>query len=190
MARRLVADGGTSFLRVLTDPRDGAPLEIGRTSYRLTKADAPMAATPRRQVHLPQLQQPLPGQRRRPHPRLGRGRRHRRRQPRPNLPQTPPAQTQHAWRPVGATRESPPGWISPKGRSYPANIRTGNHLAGQNHRPARTGGNCHSAKTGPCHRTGPTHRTLPTNLPMLGARWISTALPHGCQRIRGPTGHP
>ena len=37
MARRLVADGGTSFLRVLTDPRDGAPLEIGRTSYRLTK---------------------------------------------------------------------------------------------------------------------------------------------------------
>src|SRR3712207_1559627 len=37
MARRLVADGAGSFLRVLTDPRDGAPLEIGRTSYRLTK---------------------------------------------------------------------------------------------------------------------------------------------------------
>ena len=38
MARRLVADGAGSFYRVLTDPRDGAPLEIGRTSYRLTKA--------------------------------------------------------------------------------------------------------------------------------------------------------
>ena len=38
MARRLVADGADSFYRVLTDPRDGAPLEIGRTSYRLTKA--------------------------------------------------------------------------------------------------------------------------------------------------------
>ena len=27
-----------SFLRVLTDPRSGAPLEIGRTSYRVPKA--------------------------------------------------------------------------------------------------------------------------------------------------------
>ncbi|HSL37401.1 MAG TPA: DUF222 domain-containing protein, partial [Arthrobacter sp.] len=31
MARRLVADGADSFYRVLVDPRDGAPLEIGRT---------------------------------------------------------------------------------------------------------------------------------------------------------------
>ncbi|MDT0194687.1 DUF222 domain-containing protein [Arthrobacter sp. AB6] len=38
MARKLVADGANSFHRVLVDPRDGAPLEIGRTSYRLTKA--------------------------------------------------------------------------------------------------------------------------------------------------------
>ncbi|TLM81117.1 endonuclease, partial [Pseudarthrobacter sp. NamE5] len=30
MARRLVADGADSFHRVLVDPRDGAPLEIGR----------------------------------------------------------------------------------------------------------------------------------------------------------------
>jgi hypothetical protein len=30
MARRLVADGATSFHRVLIDPRDGAPLEIAR----------------------------------------------------------------------------------------------------------------------------------------------------------------
>ncbi len=38
MARDLVANGADSFYRVLVDPRDGAPLEIGRTSYRLTKA--------------------------------------------------------------------------------------------------------------------------------------------------------
>jgi hypothetical protein len=38
MARKLVTDGASSFYRVLVDPRDGAPLEIGRTSYRLTKA--------------------------------------------------------------------------------------------------------------------------------------------------------
>ena len=37
MARDLVANGADSFYRVLVDPRDGAPLEIGRTSYRLTK---------------------------------------------------------------------------------------------------------------------------------------------------------
>ncbi|MGO4237546.1 HNH endonuclease signature motif containing protein [Pseudarthrobacter sp. YAF2] len=35
MARKLVADGAESFFRVLVDPRDGAPLEIGRTRYRL-----------------------------------------------------------------------------------------------------------------------------------------------------------
>ncbi|PTT60268.1 HNH endonuclease signature motif containing protein, partial [Arthrobacter sp. HMWF013] len=38
MARDLVANGADSFHRVLVDPRDGAPLEISRTSYRLTKA--------------------------------------------------------------------------------------------------------------------------------------------------------
>jgi hypothetical protein len=38
MARNLVADGASSFHRVLTDPRNGAPLEIGRDSYRITNA--------------------------------------------------------------------------------------------------------------------------------------------------------
>ncbi|MDQ0768395.1 hypothetical protein QF031_001144 [Pseudarthrobacter defluvii] len=38
MARKLVADGAQSFYRVLVDPRDGAPLEIGRKNYRLTEA--------------------------------------------------------------------------------------------------------------------------------------------------------
>ncbi|WP_364398898.1 HNH endonuclease signature motif containing protein [Pseudarthrobacter sp. LMD1-1-1.1] len=37
MARKLVADGAESFYRVLVDPRDGAPLEIGRKNYRLTE---------------------------------------------------------------------------------------------------------------------------------------------------------
>ncbi|UKA76864.1 HNH endonuclease signature motif containing protein [Arthrobacter sp. FW306-07-I] len=37
MARKLVADGADSFYRVLVDPRDGAPLEIGRKNYRLTE---------------------------------------------------------------------------------------------------------------------------------------------------------
>ncbi|WP_235565109.1 HNH endonuclease signature motif containing protein, partial [Arthrobacter sp. Soil764] len=35
MARKLVPDGAESFYRVLVDPRDGAPLEIGRQRYRL-----------------------------------------------------------------------------------------------------------------------------------------------------------
>ncbi|HJW01100.1 MAG TPA: HNH endonuclease signature motif containing protein, partial [Arthrobacter sp.] len=38
MARKLVADGASSFRRVLTDPRDGAPLAIGRASYRIPAA--------------------------------------------------------------------------------------------------------------------------------------------------------
>ncbi|WP_043419249.1 HNH endonuclease signature motif containing protein [Arthrobacter globiformis] len=120
MARRLVADGGTSFLRVLTDPRDGAPLEIGRTSYRLTKpmrhwlrlrdahctfpncnnhsldndADHILAWANGGTTGIINLGQPCPKHHRLKHT--------------------------SAWRPVGATRESPPGWISPTGRSYPA----------------------------------------------------------------------
>jgi hypothetical protein len=120
MARRLVADGCTSFLRVLTDPRDGAPLEIGRTSYRLTKpmrhwlrlrdarctfpncnnhsldndADHILAWADGGTTGITNLGQPCPKHHRLKHT--------------------------SAWRPVGATRESPPGWISPAGRSYPA----------------------------------------------------------------------
>jgi hypothetical protein len=120
MARRLVADGATSFLRVLTDPRDGAPLEIGRTSYRLTKpmrqwlrlrdarctfpgcnnhsldndADHILAWADGGGTGVANLGQPCPKHHRLKHA--------------------------TAWRPVGATRESPPGWISPSGRSYPA----------------------------------------------------------------------
>jgi len=38
MARKLVSEGAGSFYRVLVDPRDGAPLEIGRSSYRLPES--------------------------------------------------------------------------------------------------------------------------------------------------------
>ncbi|WP_314194282.1 DUF222 domain-containing protein [uncultured Arthrobacter sp.] len=120
MARRLVAEGGGSFLRVLTDPRDGAPLEIGRTSYRLTKpmrqrlrlrdahctfpncnnhsldndADHILAWADGGGTGIANLGQPCPKHHRLKHT--------------------------TAWRPVGATRDAPPGWISPAGRSYPA----------------------------------------------------------------------
>jgi hypothetical protein len=120
MARRLVADGATSFLRVLTDPRDGAPLEIGRTSYRLTKpmrqwlrlrdakctfpncnnhsldndADHILAWADGGGTGVTNLGQPCPKHHRLKH--------------------------STAWQPVGATRDAPPGWTSPSGRSYPA----------------------------------------------------------------------
>jgi hypothetical protein len=120
MARRLVADGAASFLRVLTDPRDGAPLEIGRTSYRLTKpmrqwlrlrdarctfpgcnnhsldndADHILAWAHGGTTGISNLGQPCPKHHRLKHT--------------------------TAWRPVGATRDTPPGWISPSGRSYPS----------------------------------------------------------------------
>ncbi|MFC7849208.1 DUF222 domain-containing protein [Arthrobacter sp. NPDC057388] len=120
MARRLVADGATSFLRVLVDPRDGAPLEIGRTSYRLTKpmrhwlhlrdakctfpncsnhsldndADHILAWADGGGTGVANLGQPCPKHHRLKHA--------------------------TAWRPVGATKNNPPGWTSPAGRHYPA----------------------------------------------------------------------
>lgn len=118
MARRLVGDGAGSFLRVLTDPRSGAPLEIGRTSYRVPKAM-------RQWLRLRDGRCPFPGcnnhslDNEADHvlawadggstgvTNLGQPcRRHHR------LRHTT------AWKPVGATRDQPPGWISPAGRSY------------------------------------------------------------------------
>lgn len=120
MARRLVGDGAGSFLRVLTDPRSGAPLEIGRTSYRVPKAM-------RQWLRLRDGRCPFPGcnnqslDNEADHllawsggggtgiTNLGQPcRRHHR------LKHTT------AWRPVDATRDQPPGWISPAGRSYPS----------------------------------------------------------------------
>lgn len=118
MARRLVADGASSVLRVLTDPRNGAPLEIGRTSYRIPKAlrqwlrlrdgrcpfpgcsnhsldndvDHLLAWSDSGGTGISNLGQPC--------------RRHHR------------LKHATAWKPVGATRDNPPGWTSPTGRSY------------------------------------------------------------------------
>jgi hypothetical protein len=118
MARKLVADGAYSFYRVLVDPRDGAPLEIGRTSYRVSKAI-------RRWLRLRDAKCPFPGcsnhsldneadhvlawrqggttgisnlgQLCRKHHRL---------------------KHTSTWTPTPATKNEPPGWISPSGRHY------------------------------------------------------------------------
>ncbi len=118
MARRLVADGADSFYRVLTDPRDGAPLEIGRTSYRIPKAlrqwlrlrdgkctfpgcnnpsldndaDHLLAWADGGTTGITNLGQPC-----RKHHRL---------------------KHTTAWTPTAATKDHPPGWTSPAGRTY------------------------------------------------------------------------
>ena len=120
MARRLVAGGADSFHRVLVDPRDGAPLEIGRSSYRVTKAlrqwlrlrdakcsfrgcnnasldndaDHVLAWADGGTTGITNLGQPC-----RKHHRL---------------------KHTTAWTPAGATKTSPPGWTSPTGRTYPS----------------------------------------------------------------------
>jgi len=120
MARDLVANGATSFYRVLVDPRDGAPLEIGRTSYRVTgamrawlrmrdgkcpfpgcsnnsldnDADHILAWANGGTTGISNLGQPCPK-----HHKL-----------------------RHAtgWKPTPATKNEPPGWLSPSGRQYPS----------------------------------------------------------------------
>ncbi|MDQ0680353.1 hypothetical protein QFZ30_003735 [Arthrobacter pascens] len=118
MARRLVADGADSFHRVLTDPRDGAPLEIGRTSYRIPK-------TMRQWLRLRDGKCPFPGcnnhslDNEADHvlawadggttgiTNLGQPcRKHHR------LKHTT------SWTPSGAGPNKPPGWTSPTGRHY------------------------------------------------------------------------
>ncbi|GAA2138330.1 hypothetical protein GCM10009825_24630 [Arthrobacter humicola] len=120
MARRLVSGGAGSFYRVLTDPRDGAPLEIGRSSYRLTaaqrhwlrlrdgrcpfpgcnnhsldnEADHLLAWADGGTTGIANLGQPCPKHHRLKHA--------------------------SAWTPVGASTTSPPGWISPSKRYYPS----------------------------------------------------------------------
>jgi len=118
MARKLVAGGAESFYRVLVDPRDGAPLEIGRKNYRLTPAI-------KRWIRLRDAQCTFPGCTNR----------------------TPDNETDHLqawehggttnvsnlaqlcrkhhrlkhhsqWIPDPATKDEPPGWTSPTGRHY------------------------------------------------------------------------
>ncbi|TWD55119.1 uncharacterized protein DUF222 [Arthrobacter sp. AG367] len=118
MARRLVADGAASFYRVLVDPRDGAPLEIGRKSYRIpkamrawlrmrdgkcpfpgcsntsldTEADHLLAWHHGGTTGISNLGQPCPKHHRLRHT--------------------------TAWKPTPASTNEPPGWTSPTGRHY------------------------------------------------------------------------
>ncbi|GAC1603152.1 MAG: hypothetical protein NVS3B6_14180 [Pseudarthrobacter sp.] len=118
MARTLVADGAESFHRVLTDPRNGAPLEIGRSSYRIPKAM-------RQWLRLRDGKCPFPGCNNQSldndtdhvlawHHGGTTGI--------SNLGQPCPKhhKLRHAtpWKPTEATQHKPPGWISPSGRHY------------------------------------------------------------------------
>jgi len=118
MARKLVADGAESFYRVLVDPRDGAPLEIGRKNYRLPE-------TIKRWIRMRDGKCTFPG----------------------CTNHTPDNDTDHLkawehggttgtsnlgqlcpkhhrlkhhsqWTPNPATNNEPPGWTSPTGRHY------------------------------------------------------------------------
>jgi hypothetical protein len=120
MARRLITDGADSFYRVLTDPRDGAPLEIGRASYRLTTAQ-------RHWLRLRDAKCPFPGCHNHSLDNdadhllawtdggttgianLG--------QPCPKHHHLKHTTT---WTPTGASKDHPPGWTSPSGRHYPS----------------------------------------------------------------------
>ncbi|MDT0167800.1 DUF222 domain-containing protein [Pseudarthrobacter sp. BRE9] len=118
MARKLVADGAESFYRVLVDPRDGAPLEIGRTRYRLPE-------TIKQWIRMRDGKCTFPGCSNHTSDNetdhltawdhggtTGAG----------NLGQLCPKhhRLKHArpWIPYGASQNGPPGWTSPSGRHY------------------------------------------------------------------------
>ncbi|TAP39519.1 HNH endonuclease signature motif containing protein [Arthrobacter sp. S39] len=120
MARKLVADGASSFRRVLIDPRDGAPLGIGRENYRIpaamrqwlrmrdgrcsfpgcnnqsldNDADHILAWADGGTTGITNLESLC-----RKHHRL---------------------KHTTAWTPTGAGIHKPPGWTSPTGRDYPS----------------------------------------------------------------------
>jgi hypothetical protein len=120
VARRLVGEGAGSVYRLLVDPRDGAPLEIGRRSYRLPeglkkwlrvrdgKCTFPGCSNhtaDNENDHLTawehggatgvsNLGQVCPKHHRLKH--------------------------QSRWTPTPASKDEPPGWTSPTGRHYPA----------------------------------------------------------------------
>jgi hypothetical protein len=117
-ARRLLTDGAACFHRVLVDPRDGAPLEIGRTSYRLTKAM-------RRALTLRDGRCTFPGcNNRTPDNEADhlQAWQHGGTTGISNVAQLCPKHHRlkhnRPWAPTQATRNEPPGWTSPAGRHY------------------------------------------------------------------------
>ncbi|WP_142044682.1 HNH endonuclease signature motif containing protein [Arthrobacter sp. SLBN-100] len=118
MARKLVSEGAGSFYRVLVDPRDGAPLEIGRASYRVGKAM-------RNWLRLRDGKCPFPGCN---NPSLDNEADHILAWHKggttgvSNLGQPCPKhhRMRHTggWKPTPATKTAPPGWTSPNGRHY------------------------------------------------------------------------
>lgn len=118
MARRLIAEGAESFHRVLIDPRDGAPLEIGRTSYRLNTAQ-------RQWLRMRDGKCPFPGCSNQsldneadhltPWARGGATGISNLAQP---CPKHHRLRHTTGWKPGPATQHQPPGWTSPTGRHY------------------------------------------------------------------------
>ncbi|MDQ0120577.1 hypothetical protein J2T22_003783 [Pseudarthrobacter defluvii] len=118
MARKLVADGADSFYRVLVDPRDGAPLEIGRKNYRLTE-------TIKRWIRLRDAKCTFPGcTNRTPDNETDHltAWKHGGTTGTSNLAQLCPKHHRlkhHSqWTPDPANKNEPPGWTSPTGRHY------------------------------------------------------------------------
>ncbi|MGX5715200.1 DUF222 domain-containing protein [Arthrobacter sp. MAHUQ-56] len=118
MARKLLADSADSFYRVLVDPSDGAPLEIGRRSYRLPE-------TIKRWIRMRDRQCTFPGCTNRTldndtdHLTAWQ---HGGTTGASNLGQLCPKhhRLKHntGWTPTPATTNEPPGWTSPTGRTY------------------------------------------------------------------------
>lgn len=120
MARKLVAEGANSFYRVLVDPRDGAPLEIGRTSYRLPE-------TLKRWLRMRDGKCTFPGCSNHSQDNEAdhlRAWEHGGSTGISNLGQLCPKhhRLKHRtrWSPGPAARNEPPGWVSPTGRHYNA----------------------------------------------------------------------
>lgn len=120
MARKLVAEGANSFYRVLVDPRDGAPLELGRTNYRLTESLKRWLRMRDGKCTFPGCSNPSPDNEAD----------HLRSWERggttgiSNLGQLCPKhhRLKHrtGWSPGAASRNEPPAWTSPSGRRYTA----------------------------------------------------------------------
>ncbi|MDT0195747.1 DUF222 domain-containing protein [Arthrobacter sp. AB6] len=120
MARQLLSAGAESFRRVLLDPSDGTPLEIGRTSYRLTKAM-------RKALHLRDGKCAFPGcsnnalDNEIDHLKAWQ---HGGSTGISNLAQVCPKhhRLKHnsGWEPTPAAKDEPPGWTSPTGQQYQA----------------------------------------------------------------------